>query len=121
MHRAKANVAQMTRCTMKQQCLSYDESFKLFDAKVTSTLLCSADLWGLANSSEIESTHLRLMKKFLNIQAKSLYLMVCGKCRRYFMYINASIRSSAGPGGSWVRIGVGGLMVRSSAEAHLRL
>jgi hypothetical protein len=67
--------------------------FRIFDAKVQSILLYSAELWGYQRLDCIEKVHLLACKRFLGVPIKTPNKMVYGELGRYPLYINSAIRS----------------------------
>ena len=66
--------------------------FKIFDSKVQSVLLYSAEIWGLSRLDSIERIHLMVCKRFLGVPLKALNNMIYGELGRYPLFVNSSVR-----------------------------
>ena len=80
--------------------MSQEVFFKLFDAKVQSILLYSAEIWGLQRLDSLETIHMIACKRFLGVPVRTPNKMVYGELKRFPLYINAIIRSVK----YWIRL-----------------
>lgn len=66
--------------------------FKIFDSKVQSVLLYSAEIWGLYRLDNIERVQLMVCKRFLGVPTKTPNKMIYGELGRFPLYINSYVR-----------------------------
>jgi len=65
---------------------------RMFDAQVQSTLLYSAEIWGLGKHEKVERAHVFCCKRFLGLDSRTPNHMVYGDLGRYPLSINSCIR-----------------------------
>ena len=66
--------------------------FKIFDSKVQSVLLYSAEIWGLCRLDNIERVQLMVCKRFLGVPTKTPNKMIYGELGRYPLFVNSYVR-----------------------------
>jgi hypothetical protein len=90
----KAKKAVYLICRAFQNCkyMTKEIFFKLFDMKIQSILLYSAEIWGLQRLDSIERIHLIACKTYLGVPRITPNKMIYGELERYPLYINSSIR-----------------------------
>jgi hypothetical protein len=91
--KAKKAVYLITRAFNNCKDMSQQVFFKMFDAKVQSILLYSAEIWGLNKLDTLEKVHLAACKIFLGVPTRTPNIMVYQELQRYPLYINTYIRS----------------------------
>ena len=67
--------------------------FKIFDAKVQSILLYSAEVWGAHRLDSIEKVHLLACKRYLGTPLKTPNKLVYGELGRYPLFVNSTLRT----------------------------
>ena len=90
--RGKKAMYAISRAFLNCKDMSQEVFFKLFDAKVQSILLYSAEIWGLQRLCSSEKVHMLACKRFLGVPMRTPNKMVYGELNRYPLYINAHIR-----------------------------
>ena len=65
---------------------------KLFDCEVKPILLYASGIWGTTNIHVIETAHLFVCKRLLNVSDKAPNNMIYGEMGRYPLFIDSTIR-----------------------------
>ena len=92
-YRAKAGLIQVVKSLRNINSVDPLVFFKLFDTRIQPILLYSSEVWGFDDCQTIENIHVKGMKMFCNVSAKTPNIMLYGDCGRYPLSISANIRA----------------------------
>jgi len=91
--RGKAAMLQILRSLKKLTFISPDVLFKVFDSQIQPILLYGAEVWGVDDCECIEAVHTSMLKRYVNVSARTPNTMLYGDTGRFPIVINAAVRS----------------------------
>ena len=91
--RARTAVVHMCNSLRKLVHVTPTVFFKILDTQIQPVMLYAAEVWGLDDTTTIETVHILALKKFLNVSVRTPNIMVYGDTGRFPVSVNATIRS----------------------------